>query len=111
MPNPNLYIFDASSLIKSRQRQEYAHSLSYHANTFAQFVPTTRVYSESTIEECGFPRKSMETSSSVVYSRMFFIGPSAALLSAAFTALTVTGFSVKTVKSTTLTFGVGTRME
>src|SRR5579863_2861656 len=105
------YIFDARSVIKSRQRLEYPHSLSYHARTLAQFVPTTRVYPESTIEECEFPRKSAETSSSSVYSRMLFMGPSAALLSAAFTVFTVTGFSVNTVRSTTLTFGVGTRME
>ena len=37
------YSFDASSSIKSRQRLEYPHSLSYHANIFAQFAPTTRV--------------------------------------------------------------------
>src|ERR1700685_755328 len=100
------YIFEASSVIKSRQRLEYPHSLSYHARTFAQFVPTTRVYPESTIEELGLPRKSMETSSSSVYSRMFFMGPSAAVFRAAFTVATVTGFSGNKVRSTTLTFGV-----
>src|SRR5579872_1018614 len=110
-PVTPLYIFDAIKVIKSRQRLEYPHSLSYQASTLAQFVPTTRVYSESTIEEWGLLRKSMETSSSSVYSRIFFIGPSAAALSAAFTELTVTGLSVNTVRSTTLTLGVGTRME
>ena len=52
----------------------------------------------------------MDTNSSSVYSRMPFIGPSAALLRAAFTPATVAGFSVMTVRSTTLTLGVGTRM-
>src|SRR5580704_10293737 len=108
---PYAYIFDAKSVTRSLQRLEYPHSLSYHARTLAQFVPTTRVYPESTIEECGFPRKSAETSSSSVYSRIFFMGPSAAVFRAAFTVATVTGFSVNTVRSTTLTFGVGTRME
>jgi hypothetical protein len=37
------YSFDARNWTKSRQRLEYPHSLSYQANIFAQFVPTTRV--------------------------------------------------------------------
>jgi hypothetical protein len=37
------YIFDAKSVIRSLQRLEYPHSLSYHARTLAQFDPTTRV--------------------------------------------------------------------
>src|SRR5579872_6656061 len=42
---------------------------------------------------------------------MPFIGPCAAERNAAFTDSTVAGFCVVTVRSTTLTFGVGTRME
>ena len=53
------------------------------------------------------PRKSMETSSSSVYSRMPFMGPSAAWRMAALMVATVAGFSVVTVRSTTLTFGRG----
>src|SRR5205807_4678163 len=70
---------------KSRQLQEKPHSLSYHATTLTQFVPTTCVYATSTIAEFGFPRKSIETSSSSLRARMPFIGPSAALRKAALT--------------------------
>src|SRR5438270_7517425 len=56
----------AISLIKSRQRQEYPHSLSYQASTFTHRSPTTFVYPASTIEEWGLPLKSAETSSSSV---------------------------------------------
>ena len=38
------------------------------------------------IDECGLPRKSIETSGSVTYSRIPFSGPSAAALNAAFDA-------------------------
>src|SRR5271167_4867910 len=102
--------FAARNLIKSRQRDEYPHSLSYQASTWTQFVPTTRVYGASTIEECGLPRKSIETSSSSTYCKMPFMGPPAAVLIAALTVATAAGLSVKTVKSTTLTLGVGTRI-
>src|SRR6266403_3541561 len=98
------------NLIKSRHRHEYPHSLSYHARTFTQRSPTTFVYSESTIEEFELPLKSAETSSSSVYPRIPFIGPCAAAFSAALTLSFVAGLSTNTVKSTTLTFGVGTRM-
>src|SRR5580704_15125893 len=98
------------NLIRSRQRQEYPHSLSYHASTFTQRSPTTLVYPESTMEEFGLPLKSAETSSSSVYASTPFIGPLAAALRAVLTDSTVAGFSTKTVRSTTLTFGVGTRM-
>ena len=45
----------------------------------------TLVYCESIIDECGLPRKSMETSGSVTYSSRPFSSPSAAALNAAFT--------------------------
>ena len=38
----------------------------------------TLVYGASMIDECGLPRKSIDTSGAVTYSRMLFIGPSAA---------------------------------
>src|ERR1039457_7186382 len=98
------------NLIKSLTRLEYPHSLSYHAKTFTQFPATTLVYSASKIAECGLPQKSIDTNSSVLYARIFFIGPSAARRNALFTDSTVAGFSVVIVKSTTLTFGVGTRL-
>src|SRR6202034_3368170 len=86
------------------------HSLSYQERTFTQFPPTTIVYPESTIDEFGLARKSMETNSSSEYSRMPFIGPSAAAFRAELTLSFVAGFSTMTVRSTTLTLGVGTRM-
>src|SRR5467141_4643879 len=102
--------FEARSLMRSRQRQEYPHSLSYQARTFTQRSPTTLVYSESTMEEFELPLKSAETSSSSVYARMPFMGPFAAAFRATLTASLVAGFSTNTVRSTTLTLGVGTRM-
>src|SRR4029077_10498088 len=97
------------NLIKSRQRQEYPHSLSYQASAFTHRSPTTLVYPASTMEECGLPLKSAETSSSSVYARIFFMAPFAAAFSAPFTLSTVVGLSTNTVRSTTLTLGVGTR--
>src|SRR5260370_31153821 len=101
---------DAMNLIRSRQRQEYPHSLSYQASTFTQRSPTTLVYPASTMEELGLPLKSADTNSSSVYARIPFIGPLAAAFSAPLTLSTVAVLSTNTVKSTTLTFGVGTRM-
>src|SRR6266850_180157 len=99
------------NLIKSRQRQEYPHSLSYQASTFTQRSPTTLVYPASTMEECGLPLKSAETNSSSVYAKIFFIAPLAADFSAPLTVATVAGLSTKTVRSTTLTFGVHDALE
>src|ERR1700681_2211224 len=98
------------NLIRSRHRQEYPHSLSYHASTFTQRSPTTLVYPESTMDEFELPLKSADTSSSSVYPRIPFIAPLAAEFNAALTDSTVAGLSTNTVRSTTLTFGVGTRM-
>src|SRR5204863_1405483 len=105
-----LYNFAATNLIKSRHRHEYPHSLSYHARTFTHLSPTTFVYSESTIDEFELPLKSAETSSSSVYPRIPFIGPFAAAFNAAFTDSFVAVLSTNTVRSTTLTLGVGTRI-
>src|SRR3981189_3068546 len=98
------------NLIKSRQRQEYPPPLAYQGTPFTQRSPTTLVYPASTMEECGLPLKSAETSSSSVYAKIFFIAPFAADFSAPLTVATVAGLSTKTVRSTTLTFGVGTRI-
>src|SRR5579862_4765953 len=56
-------------LIRSRTRQEYPHSLSYQEITLTQLPPTTRVISESTMEERESPRKSTDTNSSSVNPR------------------------------------------
>ena len=70
----------------------------------------TLVYALSTIDECEFLRKSMDTSSSSVTARMPFSLPFAASFSAAFTASPVVFFSTMALRSTSETFGVGTRM-
>src|SRR5436190_22369593 len=96
--------------MRSRMRQLKPHSLSYHEKTFTIFSPSVFVSSESRMDECELCRKSTETSSSSQYCRPPIIGPSAAALNAAFTDSTVTGFDVVTVRSTTETSGVGTRI-
>src|SRR5579883_1850937 len=69
------YCLLATNFTRSRTRQEYPHSLSYHEVTFTQFPSITFVKPASTIEERGSPRKSAETNSSSVYPRMPLSGP------------------------------------
>src|SRR5262249_55872673 len=97
--------------IRSRTRQEYPHSLSYHARTLTMLPSTTAVDGRSTMDECGSPLKSMETSSSSVTSRMPLRGPvAAAARNASFTAAWLARLVSSTVRSTTETLAVGTRM-
>src|SRR5579883_873451 len=104
------YCLLATNFTRSRTRQEYPHSLSYHEVTFTQFPSITFVKPASTIEERGSPRKSAETNSSSVYPRMPLSGPSAAFFSASCTSSVVVLFSTKATRSTSETLGVGTRM-
>ena len=76
----------------------------------ARLPSTTLVSGASTTDECGLPRKSTETSSSSVTSRMPFIGPAAACRNAPLMSSAVAFFPSSTVRSTSDTFGVGTRM-
>src|SRR6266545_831758 len=62
------------------------------------------------MDECGLPLKSIDTSSSVEYCRMPFSGPSAAAFRAALTSAPVVFLSTIAARSTTETFGVGTRI-
>src|SRR4029077_8304881 len=71
----------------------------------------TFVYGMSTIDECGLPLKSIETSSSYEQARMPFNGPSAAAWSAPLTSSAVTFLLRTAARSTHDTFGVGTRIE
>jgi len=64
----------------------------------------------STIDECELPRKSTDTSSSSVTSRTPFMGPAAAFLRAALMSSALVALPSSTVRSTSDTFGVGTRM-
>jgi hypothetical protein len=91
-------------------RFEKPHSLSYQAKTLAMSPSTTLVRGASTIEEAGLPRKSIETSSSSVTSRMPFMGPAAAFLRAPLMSSADAFFESRHVRSTTETLGVGTRM-
>jgi hypothetical protein len=70
----------------------------------------TLVYAASTIDECGFPLKSIETSSSSENCRRPFMAPVEASLSAAFTSCALVFLSTTATRSTTDTFGVGTRI-
>src|SRR6185436_10422494 len=70
----------------------------------------TLVYGASTIDEFALPLKSIETSSSSEYARMPFRAPLAASFNAALTSSPVVFLSRMAARSTTDTFGVGTRM-
>merc|ERR1719161_1766137 len=63
----------------------------------------------STTEDVFSPTKSVETTSSSVYPRTPFIGPSASALRAATISSIDAPFSMRAVRSTTETSGVGTR--
>lgn len=58
----NLSIFSISSTIL----HEKPHSLSYHASTFTRVPATTIVERPYTMDECGSPKKSLETRGSSV---------------------------------------------
>src|SRR5437763_4471603 len=101
--------FPAIYFTKSRTRQEYPHSLSYHESILIMWPPITFVYSASTIEELELPLKSDETSGSSENARMPFNSSLAASLSALFTSSLLVSFSTSMTTSTSETFGVGTR--
>src|ERR1019366_4369356 len=101
---------EATSWPSSTMRFEKPHSLSYQAKTLANRSPITWVMVASKIDEAGLPMKSPLTSGSSVYSRMPFMGPSAAAFMAAWMVSLVTARSVSSVRSTRLTSTVGTRM-
>ena len=89
-------------------RLEYPHSLSYQPTTLTS-VPSVIVDGESRMQECGLCTMSIETIGAVLYSRMPFIGPSAAAWKAALTSSTVTSRLTMAVKSVSEPSGVGTR--
>src|SRR2546427_5120794 len=95
---------------RSRTRDEYPHSLSYQASTLIKLPSTRAVDGRSTIDECALPLKSMETSSSSLASRMPRSLPAAASRNASLICCTLAGLASSAVRSTTETFGVGTRM-
>ena len=92
---------------RSTRRLEYPH-LSYQARTFTIFPAMTFVDNASKADEHGSWLKSMETSGASTYWRIPFSGPSAAFIAALTSA--VTALESSAVRSTTDTFGVGTRI-
>src|SRR5512143_1970857 len=95
---------------RSTRRQEYPHSLSYQASTFAIFPPITLVDRASKEADTGSWLKSTETSGSSTYWRIPFIGPSEAFRIAALISSAEAFFDSSAVRSTRETFGVGTRI-
>lgn len=88
----------------------YPHSLSYQATTLTMSSPMTMVREESMVEETSEQRKSTDTRGTSQTSKMPFNGPSASFLKAALTSSAVMPFfSTLMTRSTTETFGVGTR--
>jgi hypothetical protein len=85
--------------------------LSYQAKTFTERAPSIIVDLASKIAEWLLPMTSLETISSSVYSRTFFIGPLAAALNAAFTDSLVASLLSSQTRSTIEPSGTGTRSD
>src|SRR3990172_3517912 len=100
----------AISVIRSLTRQEYPHSLSYHERILTRLPSISAVEGRSTIEECGLPLKSAETSGSSTTARIPFRAPAAASRNASLMTSGVVGFSSSATRSMTDTFAVGTRI-
>merc|ERR1719174_830941 len=87
----------------------YPHSLSYQETSLTNLSSRAMPAFASKMDECGSVMKSVETTSSSVYPRMPFKGPSAAALTVAqMSAYEAPVFRVH-VRSTTETSHVGTR--
>merc|ERR1719262_1370036 len=93
----------------STRRLEYPHSLSYHETIFTKLLFSEIPALMSTTDEVFSPTKSVETTSSSTYPRTPFMGPSASALIAATMSSIDAPFSMRHVRSTTETSGVGTR--
>merc|ERR1711862_325831 len=85
------------------------HSLSYQDTSLTKLLFSEIPALMSTTEEVFSPTKSVETTSSSTYPRMPFIGPSASALIVATMSSIEAPFSIRAVRSTTETSGVGTR--
>src|SRR5260370_19739237 len=95
--------------MRSTMRQLNPHSLSYQLTTLARCGPSIRVNGASTIDECGSPLKSDDTSSSWLTARIPFSSPLAASSNAALMSSTVVDLPSSTLRSTTETSRTGTR--
>ena len=94
----------------SFMRLEKPHSLSYHETTRISLPATICVRLLSKFELCASWLKSMETSFFSTNCKMPFIGPSAACFMAAWISSIEVSRTGTNFRSTTETFGVGTRI-
>src|SRR4051794_28026388 len=103
--------FAAMYLTRSRTRQEYPHSLSYQERIFTQVPSITFVFPASTMDEFGFPLKSIDTSGSSLNARIPCNSSFAASFRAWLTSSADVDLSTFITTSTRDTLGVGTRTE
>src|SRR5688572_18654606 len=92
-------------------RVEKPHSLSYQESTRPRPPSTIWVWGRATVEEAGLWLKSEETNGSLVTASTPFSAPLAAASIAALISSTETLRPGTKFRSTTETFGVGTRIE
>ena len=93
-------------------RVEKPHSLSYQLSTRTSLPSMTWVCGRARVDEASTWFRSMETSGSLVTARTPLSGPDeAAALIAALISSLVTSRLGTMLRSTTETFGVGTRIE
>src|SRR6478609_6381083 len=95
----------------SAMRLEKPHSLSYQESTRTSVPFCTLVWSKAKVDECGSWLKSIETFGWMVVPSTPFSGPAAAFLMASLISSLVVAFLATILRSTTETFGVGTRIE
>src|SRR3989344_1868920 len=92
-------------------RVEKPHSLSYQVRTRPRPPSIIWVCGRAAVDEAGLWLKSMDTSGSLVTASTPFSAPLAAASSASLIWATVTDFEGTNFRSTTETFGVGTRID
>src|ERR1700709_490401 len=92
-------------------RLEKPHSLSYQLITLTNEPSITLVWSSAKDDDAGLWLKSLDTSGASTMSRMPLSAPDAAARIAPFTSSTVVGRLATNFKSTSDTFGVGTRTD
>src|SRR5690348_1327646 len=95
----------------SAMRLEKPHSLSYQLMTPTKLPSITLVWSSAKLDDAAVWLKSLETSGASTMSRMPLSAPEAAAFIALLTSATVVARVVTTLRSTSETFGVGTRTE
>src|SRR5471030_893266 len=92
-------------------RLEKPHSLSYQVITETKVPYITLVWSSAKLDDAGLWLKSTDTSLSCTTSRIPFSDPEAAALMASLISATLVALLATNFKSTSETFGVGTRTD